>query len=202
MKAQLIVATIATSFLFACGKKDEDKAKAKPAKPAAEAKKASAAKPDRTARRTPIAMETVPITYEDFKATMLAPKGAVFAESFGTLEVKVGDGKEFFVQIDTDAPDIAALKAEIEKNDVQKLIKFHKEGDTFLLYEDGVYAAVKGTAMEGKVKPAQGVKFYVLGPDMKARGIGAERLTDGIEIVDYAGFVDLATEHEKVVAWV
>jgi len=61
---------------------------------------------------------------------------------------------------------------------------------------------MKGTAAEGKVKSAQGVKFYVLGPDLKARGLSTDRVTDGIEIVDYAGFVDLAAEHGKVVAWV
>ena len=76
------------------------------------------------------------------------------------------------------------------------------EGSAVLLYEDGVYAAIKGTAAEGKVKSAQGVKFYALGPDLKARGLSDERVTDGVEIVDYAGFVDLAAEHDKVVAWV
>jgi len=93
-------------------------------------------------------------------------------------------------------------KSPFEKNSFDSCLGHVLDGSAVLLYEDGVYAAVKGTAMEGKVKSAQGVKFYVLGPDMKARGIAAERLTDGIEIVDYAGFVDLATEHEKVVAWV
>jgi tRNA 2-thiouridine synthesizing protein B len=93
-------------------------------------------------------------------------------------------------------------KSPFEKSSFDSCLGHVLDGSAVLLYEDGVYAAVKGTAMEGKVKSAQGVKFYVLGPDMKARGLGAERLTDGIEIVDYAGFVDLATEHEKVVAWV
>lgn len=76
-------------------------------------------------------------------------------------------------------------------------------GSAVLFYEDGVYAALKGTDASEKVKSApDGVKFYALGPDLKARGLSEERLTDGIEIVDYAGFVDLATEHDKVVAWV
>jgi tRNA 2-thiouridine synthesizing protein B len=71
------------------------------------------------------------------------------------------------------------------------------------LYEDGVYAALKGTNMEDKVKSAaQGIKFYVLGPDLKARGIADDRVIDGIAIVDYAGFVDLSVESDKVSAWV
>jgi tRNA 2-thiouridine synthesizing protein B len=46
------------------------------------------------------------------------------------------------------------------------------------------------------------VKFYALGSDLKARGLSDERVTNGVEIVDYEGFVDLAAEHDKVVAWV
>jgi tRNA 2-thiouridine synthesizing protein B len=52
------------------------------------------------------------------------------------------------------------------------------------------------------VKSSQGVKFYALGPDMKARGLSEDRVIDGVEIVDYAGFVDLSAEYDKVVSWV
>jgi len=45
------------------------------------------------------------------------------------------------------------------------------------------------------------VSVYVLGPDLKARGFREDRLIEGIQVVDYAGFVDLATEHDKVQAW-
>jgi tRNA 2-thiouridine synthesizing protein B len=76
------------------------------------------------------------------------------------------------------------------------------EGSAVLLYEDGVYAAMKNIAAEGKVKSAQGVKFFVLGPDMKARGLTEDRVTDGVEVIDYGKFVDLAAEYDKVVAWV
>ena len=93
-------------------------------------------------------------------------------------------------------------KSPFEKNSFDSCLGHVLEGSAVLLYEDGVYAALKGTAAEGKVKSAQGVKFYALGPDLKARGLSEDRVTDGVEIVDYAGFVDLATEHAKVVAWV
>ncbi len=52
------------------------------------------------------------------------------------------------------------------------------------------------------VQAAKGVKFYALGADLKARGIAADRMIEGFEIVDYAGFVDLSAEYSKVVAWV
>ena len=75
------------------------------------------------------------------------------------------------------------------------------EGSAVLLYEDGVYAAIKGRCGGRKVKMAQG-EILCFGPRSESRGLSDERVTDGIEIVDYAGFVDLAAEHDKVVAWV
>ena len=93
-------------------------------------------------------------------------------------------------------------KSPFEKSSFDSCVEHVLEGSAVLLYEDGVYAAIKGTEAEGRVKSAQGVKFYALGPDLKARGLSGERVTDGVEIVDYAGFVDLAAEYDKVVAWV
>ena len=40
-------------------------------------------------------------------------------------------------------------------------------------------------------------KFYVLGPDIKARGLNDGNVIDGINVIDYDGFVDLTTEHEN-----
>ncbi|MCP3867552.1 MAG: sulfurtransferase complex subunit TusB [Gammaproteobacteria bacterium] len=93
-------------------------------------------------------------------------------------------------------------KSPFEKSSFDSCMGHVLEGSAVLLYEDGVYAAMQGTTAEAKVKSAQGVKIYVLGPDLKARGIDAARLIDGVDVVDYAGFVDLTIEHDKVVAWV
>ncbi|MEE9358399.1 sulfurtransferase complex subunit TusB [Candidatus Vondammii sp. HM_W22] len=93
-------------------------------------------------------------------------------------------------------------KSPFEKNSFDSCLGHALEGSAVLLFEDGVYAVMKGTVVEEKVKSAQGVKFYALGPDMKARGLPEERLIDGVEVVDYAGFVDLAAEYGKVVPWV
>jgi tRNA 2-thiouridine synthesizing protein B len=46
-----------------------------------------------------------------------------------------------------------------------------------------------------------GVKLYVLGPDLEARGMRKENVIDGIQVVDYGGFVDLTVEHQAVQAW-
>ena len=93
-------------------------------------------------------------------------------------------------------------KSPFEKSSVASCMPYAKEGSAVLFYEDAVYAAMTGTAIEGQVTAAQGVKLYVMGPDMKARGVSADKLIDGVEVVDYAGFVDLAAEHDKVQAWV
>ncbi len=42
---------------------------------------------------------------------------------------------------------------------------------------------------------------YCLAPDMKARGFSSANMIDGIKLVDYAGFVDLTVEYDKVQAW-
>ncbi len=93
-------------------------------------------------------------------------------------------------------------KSPFEKSSLQSCIAHASEGSALLLYEDGVYAATKGTSVSDLVAGVAGVKLYVLGPDLKARGMQEERLIDGVTVVDYTGFVDLAAEYDKVVAWV
>ena len=41
----------------------------------------------------------------------------------------------------------------------------------------------------------------VLGPDVAARGLNDISLIDGIDVVDYAGFVDLVVEHDVAQSW-
>ena len=93
-------------------------------------------------------------------------------------------------------------KSPFEKSSLESCLAHAKEGSSVLMYEDGIYGAIKGTAFAEKVAAMSGVKFYVLGPDLKARGVAEEKVADGIEIVDYAKFVSLAAENDKVTAWV
>lgn len=75
------------------------------------------------------------------------------------------------------------------------------ESGAILLIEDGVYAATKGSAGEAKLKAAADrFKLYALAPDMEARGI-ADRVIEGITLVDYGGFVDLVAEHGASQSW-
>lgn len=76
-----------------------------------------------------------------------------------------------------------------------------KKGSAILLIEDGVYAVMKGTSVSDKVQQAMGdFTIYALEPDLKARGVH-DKVMDGVNLVDYSMFVDLAAEHDKVQAW-
>ncbi len=89
-------------------------------------------------------------------------------------------------------------KSPYECNNLNTATGFMKDGDTLLLIEDGVFAAVKA----GKAASQLGShSVSVLGPDLAARGIAEDKLADGITVVDYAGFVDLVESNDKVQSW-
>ena len=93
-------------------------------------------------------------------------------------------------------------KTPFERNSLESCLKFAQSGSSLLFLEDGIYGSLKGTSAEGQVKAAlETLSVYVLGPDLKARGFSEDRLIEGIKVVDYSGFVDLAAENDKVQAW-
>ena len=79
-------------------------------------------------------------------------------------------------------------------------MRYIADGDIILLMEDGVYGATAGSAkssiIEGAVKA--GIKVFALSSDLKARALA--NLIEGVEITDYAGFVDLV-EQNKPHSW-
>jgi tRNA 2-thiouridine synthesizing protein B len=93
-------------------------------------------------------------------------------------------------------------KSPFDKNSLETCVRLAKKGSSVLFIEDGIYGAMKGTAKSGVVESSKGdLSFYVLGPDLKARGIGEDKLIDGVKVVDYNGFVKLAVDNDKVQAW-
>lgn len=88
-------------------------------------------------------------------------------------------------------------KSPFEKNSLDTCLRIAVEGASVLLIEDGVYAAMDGTALNGKLSDASNrLQFYVLGPDLKARGLSEDNVVDYIKVIDYEGFVDLVVEHD------
>jgi len=92
-------------------------------------------------------------------------------------------------------------KSPFEKNSFDSCIKTASKGSSVLLIEDGVYAALKGSSVAAKVQQAMGdITFYALEADVNARGLKG-KVMDGINLVDYAGFVELTVKHDRVQSW-
>lgn len=93
-------------------------------------------------------------------------------------------------------------KSPFEKNALESCLNHAQPGSAILLFEDGVYGAVKGSVMADKMTQAVlNFKVYVLGPDLAARGLSQDKLVDNITVIDYSGFVDLTVENDTVQAW-
>lgn len=93
-------------------------------------------------------------------------------------------------------------KSPLDRNALESAIKHATKGSAILMIEDGIYGAMKGTIKSAMVTDAmKDVSFYVMGPDLKARGIDASRVIDGVKVVDYNGFVDLVAEHGNTQSW-
>ena len=75
-------------------------------------------------------------------------------------------------------------------------------GSAILLIEDGVYAARKPSSAADKLLQAlENHPLYALQADLQARGLAAESLVDGVQLVDYDGFVKLTTEYDRTQSW-
>ena len=93
-------------------------------------------------------------------------------------------------------------KSPFERSSLESCLRVARGGAGVLLIEDGVIAALDGTTASATLAAATGDKsIYVLGPDLDARGLGECKLVDGVKVVDYGGFVDLALEYHTVQAW-
>jgi tRNA 2-thiouridine synthesizing protein B len=92
-------------------------------------------------------------------------------------------------------------KSPFERNSLDSCLNHAKEGSAVLLFEDGIYAVVKGSAFSSRIQGASGISFYVLGPDLQARGISDDHVIESVTVVDYGGFVDLVTRHDNVQSW-
>ena len=91
-------------------------------------------------------------------------------------------------------------KSPLDRNGLDACLRIAAPG-ALLLIEDGVYAAVRGTAVEASVKAALSrFRVYALLPDLEARAV-ADRVIDGVTPIDYGGFVDLVAEHNACQSW-
>jgi tRNA 2-thiouridine synthesizing protein B len=90
-------------------------------------------------------------------------------------------------------------KAPLSANSLASVLRVAQEGSPILLYEDGVYAALPAASSANTVTTAlQKHPIYALDADIEARGIKA--VIDGIQVIDFEGFVELVEDHD-VAPW-
>ena len=93
-------------------------------------------------------------------------------------------------------------KSPFEKTAFKSCLNHAKAGDTILMIEDAAVGAIKNSSFSDSLTSALAdKKVYVLAGDLAARGIDQSRMIDGIEVVDYAGFVDLTVNNETTQSW-
>ena len=93
-------------------------------------------------------------------------------------------------------------KSPFERNSLDTCLRYAVGDSAILLLEDGVYAAMKGTAQSAKIEGAVKERtVYVIGPDLAARGLDAAGVIDGVKVVGYDGFVDAVAEHGTCNSW-
>ncbi len=93
-------------------------------------------------------------------------------------------------------------KSPFERGSMASAFAHAAPGDAVLMIEDGVLGARKGGAFARTIEESRArVSVYVLGPDLAARGVKPEHLAEGVTVVGYDGFVDLAATYAGVCAW-
>ncbi len=93
-------------------------------------------------------------------------------------------------------------KSPFERDSLASCMRHARKNSGILLIEDGVYALLTGTEPATMLADAASeFRIVALGPDLDARGVDHDRIIDGVEIVDYLGFVDLVSEYDGVQSW-
>ena len=93
-------------------------------------------------------------------------------------------------------------KSPYERNSLDTCLRLARPDSAVLLIEDGIYAVQKNGAAAEQLKNAmQQHQVFALAPDLQARGISEDSMLDGIQLVDYDGFVKLSTEYDKLQSW-
>jgi tRNA 2-thiouridine synthesizing protein B len=92
-------------------------------------------------------------------------------------------------------------KSPTERNSLSSCLAVARPGATLLLIEDAVYAATDGSAAAQMLRTVrERLTVCILRPDLEARGM-VDRVIEGVELVDYAGFVDLVAECKNCQTW-
>jgi tRNA 2-thiouridine synthesizing protein B len=93
-------------------------------------------------------------------------------------------------------------KSPFERLTLDACLKRAVPGSAILLYEDGVYAALSGTAVSDRLAAATNTfEILALAPDLAVRGLDSAALVPGVRTIDYDDFVDLTIAKGSVQSW-
>ncbi|MFL7791554.1 MAG: sulfurtransferase complex subunit TusB [Anaerolineae bacterium] len=88
-------------------------------------------------------------------------------------------------------------KSPLMFGNLKSALRIVPEGEPILLYEDGVYVAMAGAVSEELAQQALAQHpVYALQADLEARGLTS--LVEGIQVINYDGFVELVEQHHTV----
>lgn len=75
-------------------------------------------------------------------------------------------------------------------------------GDVLVFLENSVLRILQnGILADTLTKQLNTQLLYVLEDDLSVRGIDADELVQGIEVIDYAGLVALTVKHPLIQSW-
>ena len=87
-------------------------------------------------------------------------------------------------------------------NDVKRCFERFTVGDTVVFIESGVFSLRAGYGTASEIESVlDNINIAALEPDLAARGIAEVELIRGVQVIDYAKFVDLAVELSPVNSW-
>lgn len=81
-------------------------------------------------------------------------------------------------------------------------LRLMAEHDGIIFIEDAVVAVKQDTEVESLLQEKiMAGKCYALKPDLDARGMTPEQVSETVTLVNYEGFVTLTTEFERTQTW-
>ncbi len=92
-------------------------------------------------------------------------------------------------------------KSSASGNALSECLSRAAEGDVILLIENAVYAATLAEEKSPFKQLAKGICVAVLLPDLTARGLTEQQCIEGVESVDYVGFVELVESNKVIRSW-
>lgn len=77
-----------------------------------------------------------------------------------------------------------------------------ESGDVVVFLENAVLCVLQNSAISDALTRQLGKnRFCVLSDDIAIRGIITDELVKGLEVIDYAGLVELATDNPVIQSW-